>query len=46
MVKDIRRGRGRSSHTQDLTAVGNSLHFSANDRSHGSKLWRAGPPLR
>jgi hypothetical protein len=44
MIKDIRRGRGRSSHIQDLTAVGISLHFSANDRTTAASC--GGPALR
>ena len=41
-AQDIRRGNV-SSQPQNLTAVGNTLFFTASDARHGEELWRAGP---
>ena len=49
MVRDIRhsaqdiRRNNLSSQPRNLTAVGNTLFFTASDARHGEELWRAGP---
>jgi ELWxxDGT repeat protein len=40
MVKDIRSGSSSSSPYQ-LTAVGNTLYFAANDGTNGAELWKS-----
>jgi len=42
MVRDIHRGKA-SSDPENLTAVGDTLFFTAKDGRHGRELWRAGP---
>ena len=42
MVRDIRRGK-ESNNVGELTAVGRTLFFRADDGVHGQELWRAGP---
>ncbi len=47
IVRDIHRGPGPSGPAagpQNLTAVGDTLFFTAQDGRHGRELWRAGPP--
>ena len=39
-VKDIRSGSSSSSPSQ-LTAVGNTLYFAANDGTNGAELWKS-----
>ena len=46
LVKDIRTGSGsgyysNSSSPSDLTAVGSTLYFSANDGTNGRELWKS-----
>ena len=43
MVRDIHRGKSGSD-PGNLTAVGDTLFFTAKDGRHGRELWRAGPP--
>ena len=40
MVKDINSGSG-SSNPSELTAVGNTLYFAANDGTNGEELWKS-----
>ena len=42
IVRDIRRGSSSSEPT-NLTAVGDTLFFTAKDGRHNRELWRAGP---
>ena len=40
MVKDIYSGSG-GSNPSDLTAVGNTLYFEADDGTNGTELWKS-----
>ena len=39
VVKDI--NSGGHSNPEELTAVGNTLYFEANDGTHGRELWKS-----
>ena len=41
MVKDINSGSGAEQSPHHLTAVGNTLYFSAYDGTNGSELWKS-----
>jgi ELWxxDGT repeat protein len=41
MVKDIYPGTGNSGMPFDLTAVGNTIYFRANDGTNGTELWKS-----
>ena len=40
MVKDINSGSGKSN-PSELTAIGNTLYFRANDGNNGRELWKS-----